>query len=84
MRLLGIFLSACVVFATLKAAVAALLVTLLLSLLWGFYLHPRETCAFMAYCGMLSVASAHPIAALVLIGLAVVCAQLTKNSDEPP
>ena len=84
MRLLGIFLSACIVFAALKAAIAALLIVLILSLLWGFYLHPRETCAFMAYCGMLALISRQPIATLVIVAVAIAFAQVMRPAHDPP
>lgn len=84
MRLIGIFLSACVVLAAMKAAIVALLLLFTMSLIWGFYLHPRETFGFLAYCAILSIACAHPAAAVATIGLALVCAQLMTNCDQPP
>lgn len=84
MRLLGIFLSACVVFAAIKAAIAALLMLVILSLLWGFYLHPRETVAFMAYCGMLALISSQPIATLAIVAVAIIFAQVERPGDDPP
>lgn len=84
MRLLGIFLSACVVFAAIKAAIAALFMLLILSLVWGVYLHPRETFAFMAYCGMLALIGSQPIATLVIVAVAIAFARVmspARNSS---
>lgn len=86
MRLIGIFLSACVMFAALKAAIAALLMLFLLSLLWGLYLHPREVTGFMAYCTALSLIGAHPSASLAIIGFVVIAAQFVRvrEKDQGP
>lgn len=78
MRLVGIFLSACVLLAALKAAIGALFFLFLLSLLWGFYLHPREVVGFLAYCGFLALIGAHPMAALVIVGLAIAAGQWAR------
>lgn len=80
MRLIGIFLTACVIFAALKAAIVTLIILFLGSLLWGLYLHPREVAAFLAYCVGLSLVGAHPTFSLCIIGLAVISAQFAKNS----
>ncbi len=86
MRLLGIFLSACVILAALKAAIIALVVLFLVSLLWGFYLRPREVMGFLAYCSALSVISAHPTVSLGIIGFAVIAGQFAKvrEKDQGP
>ena len=75
MRLLGIFLSACVIFAALKAAIVALVIAFIVSLLWGFYLHPREVMAFLAYCALLGLVGAHPTATLLIVGAAIIAGQ---------
>lgn len=83
-RTLGRLLIACVALAVLKAVAAALLLALVIALIWAACLYPREMLGFIAYCGIMGVVSAHPMAAIAVISFAVVCAQLTKNSDEPP
>lgn len=82
MRLLLIFLSACVIFAALKAAIVALFVLFLVSILWGLFLHPREMMGFLAYCTALSVIGAHPAASLGIIGLAVIAGQFAKMREK--
>lgn len=79
MRLLCIFLTACVVFAALKAAIITLVLLFLVSLLWGLYLNPREVAGFLAYCTLLGLVSTHPTLTLVMVGLSVVSVQLTKK-----
>ena len=78
MRLVGIFLTACVVFAALKAAIIALLSLCLVSLLWGLYLHPREVMGFLAYCALMSLIGANPTLSLVIVGLVIISVQLAK------
>ena len=78
MRLFGIFLTACVIFAALKAAIITLIFLLLVSLMWGLYLHPREVAGFLAYCVLLSLIGANPTLSLVIVGLAVTSVQLAK------
>ena len=75
MRLVGIFLSACVILAAVKAAIVALSALFLVSLLWGFCLYPREVVGFLAYCTALALIGAHPLLSLSIIGLAVIVAQ---------
>lgn len=78
MRLFGMFLTACVVFAALKAAIVALIFLFLVSLLWGLYLHPREVTGFFAYCTLMSFVGANPALSLAIVGLAIICVQLAK------
>ena len=78
MRLLGIFLSACVILAALKAAIIALAVLFVVSLLWGFYLHPREATAFLIYCALLGLVGAHPTGTLFVIGAAILVGQFGR------
>lgn len=84
MRLLGIFLSACVILAVVKAAIIALLLLFLVALIWGLCLHPREVFGFMAYCAILGLVSAHPILIISIVGMAIIVGQLTKNYGQPP
>lgn len=78
MRLLLIFLSACVILAAVKVAIVALLILFAVSLLWGLYLHPREVTGFIAYCTVLSLLGAHPALSLSVIGAAIIVAQFAK------
>lgn len=79
MRLLGFFLSACVILAALKAAVVALFVLFLIALLWGMFFHPREVAGFVTLCTALSLVSAHPVATLSIIGLVIIFAHFAKT-----
>lgn len=79
MRLVGIFLSACVILAAVKVAIVALALLFLVSLLWGFCLYPREVAGFLAYCAALCSIGAHPVLSLSVVGLAVVAAQFAKR-----
>lgn len=86
MRLLLIFLSACVILAAVKVAIVALLVLLAVSLLWGLYLHPREVMGFLAYCTALGIIGAHPTVSLGIIGFAVIAGQFAqvREKDQGP
>lgn len=79
MRLVGIFLSACVILAAMKAAIVALSLLFLVSLLWGLFLRPREVGAFLAFCAFLSALSSHPGVCLAIIGLAILLAQFASK-----
>lgn len=81
MRLLGIFLSACVILAALKAAIIALVILFVVSLLWGFYLRPREVMAFLTYCALLGLVGAHPIGTLLVIGAAIIVGQFGRSDQ---
>ena len=78
MRLLGIFLTACVILAVMKVAIVALFVLFLISLVWGIYLHPREVLGFFAFCTLLGLAGAHPIICLLIIGAALTAGQFAR------
>ena len=80
MRLVGIFLSACVILAAMKAAIVALSLLFLVSLLWGFCLHPREVAAFVTFCALLSAFRLYPGPSIAIIGLAIIAAQFAKNA----
>lgn len=84
MRLLSIFLSACVLLALAKAAIVALFLLFLVALIWGLCLHPREVFGFMAYCSIMGAISARPTLVISIIGLAILVGQLTKNYEQPP
>ena len=80
MRLVGTFLSACVILAAVKAAIIALALLFLIALLWGMFLHPKEVLSFLTFCAMLTVFTAHPFACLLIIGAAVIFVQLVKKT----
>lgn len=72
MRLTGIFFSACVIIAAIKAAIVALILLFMVSLLWGFYLRPRELAGFVMFCAFLSAFGMFPGACIAIIGLAII------------
>lgn len=84
MRLLGIFLSACVLLALVKAAIVALFLLFLVALIWGLFLRPREVMAFLAYCALLGLVGAHPTATLVIVGVAIAIVPVVHPAQSPP
>ena len=84
MRLIGIFLSACVILAIVKAAIVALLLLFLIALIWGFCLHPSETFGLLAFCAILGALNAQPVLVIAIVAVAIIIGQLTKNCDPPP
>lgn len=81
MRLIGVFLSACVILAALKAAVVALFALFLIALLWGLCSHPREIAGFVTLCTVLSLVSAHPVTALSTIVALTMLGRLAHRSN---
>lgn len=80
MQLLGLFLAACVILAVAKAAITILTLLLLLALIWGLCLHPREMFGFLAYCAVFGAIKTQPMLVLLIVGAAIV----SKICDKPP
>lgn len=76
MRLLLIFVSACVALATVKIAVTVLALLLLITLVWGACLHPKEMAGLFALCACLSLIKAYPGGSLLIAGLTLVGCQI--------
>jgi hypothetical protein len=83
-RAIGTLLIVCVALAVVKAAIASLLLVLIIALIWAACIHPRETFGLLIFFAVMGVVSAHPMSAIAIFGLAIVCAQLTKNDDKLP
>jgi hypothetical protein len=79
MRLLLTFVAACVALAAVKIAVTALALLLLIALIWGTCLHPKEMAGFLTLCACLSVFKAHPLPCLAVIGAAVIAVQIARQ-----
>ena len=74
-----------VLLAILRAAVLALVVTLLLALLVAAVLRPGHALVFVGCIGVLSLASAQPVACIIALGVvAVVSRVVTTNSKVCP
>jgi hypothetical protein len=83
MRLLLIFVSACVALAAVKVAVTALALLFLIALIWGACLHPREMAGFLTLCACMSVFKAHTLPCLAVIGAALIAAKIAKGEIRP-
>lgn len=55
----------------------ALLLVLVIAIIWALYRHTREVASFLTYCALLTAFNAHPLACLTVIGVAIICAQMT-------
>lgn len=87
MNKLVILLGLCVLLAVLKAAVIALVLALSLGLLLCFVALPSETLAFLGTLGLLSLATAQPMACIITLGvvaLAIVVDGARRESKRPP
>lgn len=82
-RILVYILLGCVILAVLRAVVMALVIAVPLALLICFVTRPRETLAFVGTMGLLSLATAQPVAFIIALGviaIAVVVARLRRKS----
>ncbi len=66
-----------IVLATLKVVVMALGVMLLLALLYSFITRPRDTLVLLGCLGLFGLASAQPLACIIILGVVSVLALLT-------
>ena len=80
MRLLLIFLSACVAVALLRMAIISLALLLATLTLWVALRHPRQAMGIIAYCTFFGLLQTHPWSVVALIGLGV----LVSNVRGPP
>ena len=65
-------LTLCAVCAVLRAAVVALVVAMIVTLLWSFITQPRETLLLLGAFALLGLANAHPLACIVALGVIAV------------
>lgn len=81
MRLLGYLVLGCIVLAALKAAMIVLLIAIALTLLIGFVTRPAATLTCLVGFTFLSMANAHPLAGLVVVGLLLVAGLTIRTPD---
>ena len=73
------FLTLCLVVAMLRAMVVALVVAMMIGLLWSFITQPRETLLFLGILALMGLASAHPLACIIALGVIGVAAVIFGN-----
>ena len=86
MKTVVALLTLCVVCAILKAAAVALIAALLLTLLWSLLRQPGETLLFLASLALMGLANARPLACIValgVLGIAVVVAGAGRKPRRP-
>lgn len=79
-------LTFCVVLAVIRAVVVALAIATLLALLVFFATRPRETLLFMVVLVLTGLATAHPVAFIVMlgaIGVAVGLSGVQRTRSQP-
>lgn len=81
MKLLGIFLTACVVLATAQAAAVALAILLLCGLIYSLFIAPKETLGFIALFLVLGAFQAYPLAFLGVVAILAI-AKLVGRQNE--
>lgn len=69
MRLIGVFLTACVVLAAAQAMAALLMVLLLIGFVFSLFVAPKETLGFIGILLVAGMWQAQPILFIVLISL---------------
>jgi hypothetical protein len=77
-RLLGIFVTACVVLAAAQAIAAALAILLLIAFIYGIFAYPRETLGLLAFSVLAGMVEAHPLPCLGVAALAIVARLLHR------
>lgn len=76
MKLLGIFLTACVVLAAAQAVATALCVLLVAGLVYGLFAAPRETLGFLGLILVGGLFQANPLAFLAVVALLTITRRL--------
>jgi hypothetical protein len=79
MKIVGQILLACILLALLRYVVIAALVLLFTGLLWGALFRPQETFGLLAMLLVSGLVGGHPVACLVVAGLAFVAIKLGKH-----
>lgn len=82
MKTLGFFLTACVVLAAIRAALAALVVALLVGLIWSAATRPRETATLFGLLIVASLVQNHGLAFLGVLALAVILGAFRRTSNQ--
>lgn len=79
MKLLGIFLTACVVLAAAQAVATALCVLLIVGLVYGLFVAPRETLGFVGLILIAGAFQAYPLAFLVVSAILVATSMICRG-----
>ena len=80
MKIAGQILLACFTLAALQSVVAGIMALCLLTFLWGVVFRTRETLATIGVLVLLSLVGSHPLACIVVAGLAFVAAKLGRTN----
>lgn len=84
MRLLGMFVLACMVLAAFKAVIVALMLTLMIMVVWGVWHYPKEMFGLASYIAALAIFNAYPAQCLVFVAAAILLGQMKKNCQTHP
>lgn len=79
MRLLCIFLTACLVLAAAQAVAAVLCVLLVAGLVYGLFVAPRETFGLVGLCLIASLVQTQPFFSLAVIALTLLSGLLRRR-----
>ena len=82
MKVVGQILLACFLLALLQYVVAAALAVAVIALLWGVYFRPRETFGLLAMILIFGLVGNHPVACIVVAGVAFVAIKLGEKGDD--
>ena len=80
MKIAGYICAACVMLAALRSVVAVLMALCLLTFIWGAIFRTRETLATIGSLMLLGLVGNHPVACIVVAGLAFVAAKLGRTN----
>ena len=79
MKIAGQILLACFTLAALQSVVAGIMALCLLTFLWGVVFRTRETLATIGSLMLLGLVGSHPLACIVVAGLAFVAAKIGRT-----
>ena len=79
MKPLGIFIKACVVLAAAQAAAVALYAALLLAVVWGVIVHPREAFGLLGLSFLTTLVARQPLGCLAVAALMAILAGVGRN-----
>ena len=83
MKAAGILFTAVVILSIAQSAVAALVIVLLLTLLWGVLFRPRETFGFLMFGVIMNLFEHHAGACIAVIGCLMVAAVIAGPPAPP-
>lgn len=79
MKVLGVFLTACVVLAVAQAAAVALVVMLGIVILYSAFVYPRETFGFFGFCIIAGLIERQPLGCAIFL-IVLACLRLIGNA----